>query len=104
MADSFLAGSSVHLFMQVSQPGTRTPADPAEVTLAEVRSIALDTGIEVDATPVDTAFTRVNAGLYTYVFSAGELGPARYKWVGRASDGQGGVALQADEFVVVPLP
>jgi hypothetical protein len=89
----FVQGSTVHLRVRVSEPGTRTPAD------ATVVLTSLKTG-GTAVTPATTAFTRVNQGDYLLVLPTAPLAPGAYDVRITVSDGPAKVSIITDRFVV----
>lgn len=89
----FIQGSTVHLRVRVSLPGTRTPA-AATVVLT---SLKLGTQAVV---PAVTAFTQVNVGDYLLVIPTATLQPGAYDLRVTISNGPTNVSILTDRFVV----
>jgi hypothetical protein len=94
---SFLVGETVHLRSRVSLPGTRTPTDPASVTLTSLRRDGVETLVE------PTPFTRVREGEYVLTLTTGLLPSGTYDVVVTHADGPAKVSLATDRFVLRSL-
>lgn len=93
----FKVGETVHLSARVNKPGTKTPVDPAAVTLTTLRR----NGVPVHV--ATTAFTREAEGQYSLVIPTVALEAGTYDLVVTLSDGAEKVVLLTDSFVLHPL-
>ena len=92
----FLRGSTVHMRVRVSEPGTKRPAD-ATVALTSLKRGAV-------VVPVDNpTFSRINQGDHLLVLPTADLTPSTYEVVVTVSDGPSKVTVLTDRFVVKDL-
>ena len=94
-ADRFyLVGETVHLHVKVSKPGTKTPDDPATVSLS---------ALKLGTTPVPVAvtdFTRNAQGDYGLTIPTAGFTPGTYSLSVTLADGSDRVVILTDTFVV----
>lgn len=89
----FIKPATAKLRVQVSEPGTKTPAD-ATVTLTSLRTGG------ASATVATTVFTRQAKGDYVLIVPTADLLAGTYDVLVTVADGPEKVAVVTDRFVV----
>lgn len=98
-ARTFLVGETVALSVKVSQPGSRTPANPTD----GVRLVALSKRSgSADMLPPNTHFALQSDGFYSLSLATGALPAGTYDWRALAADDNGQITLAEDSFVLWP--